>query len=103
MLTQGLLRLAIEVYYMYYYYLFCHVRVFLFLDSFVERHLPWGVPMPLRESVSTSCVLTQEGFITGYSSTFRIPRWVAYRLDGKVRNPLLIFCSLREGGRVVSL
>ena len=47
-----------------------------------ETHLPWGVPE--GGAGQGGCILTQDGFVTGYSTSLRLPLWVAYRLDGEV-------------------
>ncbi|KAL9950873.1 hypothetical protein ACROYT_G043443 [Oculina patagonica] len=46
-----------------------------------ETHLPWGVPE--GGAGKGGCILTQQDFVTGYSTSLRLPLWVAYRLDGK--------------------
>ena len=48
-----------------------------------KRHLPWGLPE--GGAGDGGCILTQQGFVTGYSTNLRIPLWVAYHLTGEVR------------------
>ncbi|KAJ7386453.1 hypothetical protein OS493_008582 [Desmophyllum pertusum] len=46
-----------------------------------ETHLPWGVPE--GGAGQGGCILTQQDFVTGYSTSLHLPLWVAYRLDGE--------------------
>lgn len=48
----------------------------------IEVHLPWGVPE--GGAGDGGCILTQQDFVTGYSTSLRLPIWVAYKLRGEV-------------------
>ena len=59
----------------------------MILSSFLvfqllEMHLPWGVPQ--GGAGKGGCILTQQDFVTGYSTSLRLPLWVAYKLHGEV-------------------
>ncbi|RMX52209.1 hypothetical protein pdam_00019216 [Pocillopora damicornis] len=51
------------------------------ISEFQATHLPWGVPE--GGAGREGCILAQKGFVTGYSTSLRLPLWVAYRLDGE--------------------
>lgn len=51
------------------------------ISEFQATHLPWGVPE--GGAGQEGCILAQKGFVTGYSTSLRLPLWVAYRLDGE--------------------
>ena len=55
---------------------------FILVSKLQEKHLPWGVPE--GGAGQEGCILTQNDFVTGYSTSLHLPLWVAYRLDGKV-------------------
>lgn len=48
----------------------------------IRRHLPWGLPKPKSQS-KPLLLLSQVWWIAGYDKNLKIPKWVAYRLDGK--------------------
>lgn len=52
-------------------------------SQLLEMHLPWGVPQ--GGAGTGGCILTQQDFVTGYSTSLRLPLWVAYKLHGEVR------------------
>ena len=53
------------------------------VSQLLEMHLPWGVPQ--GGAGTGGCILTQQDFVTGYSTSLRLPLWVAYKLHGEVR------------------
>ena len=53
------------------------------VSQLLEMHLPWGVPQ--GGAGKGGCILTQQDFVTGYSTSLRLPLWVAYKLHGEVR------------------
>ena len=56
---------------------------FIIVSQLQEKHLPWGIPE--GGAGQGGCILAQQDFVTGYSTSLHLPLWVAYRLDGKVR------------------
>ena len=46
-------------------------------------HLPWGVP--IGGEGSSSCLLTQQDYVTLYSNALHIPLWTAFKLSKSVR------------------
>lgn len=48
----------------------------------IERHLPFGVPVTVGVS-SNELMLVSWEFVIQYDLALRVPRWVAYRLDGR--------------------
>ena len=53
------------------------------VSQLLEMHLPWGAPQ--GGAGKGGCILTQQDFVTGYSTSLRLPLWVAYKLHGEVR------------------
>lgn len=51
------------------------------ITHLIEAHLPWGVPE--GGAGDGGCILTQQDFVTGYSTSLRLPIWVAYKLRGE--------------------
>lgn len=47
----------------------------------IKTHLPWGVPK--GGAGDGGCILNQQDFVTGYSTSLRLPLWVAYTLHGE--------------------
>lgn len=66
----------------------CLFFFFILVSEFQATHLPWGVPE--GGAGREGCILAQKGFVTGYSTSLRLPLWVAYRLDGEVRKTRII-------------
>lgn len=55
----------------------------VFIVSDYQRfHSPWGLPD--GGAGKGGCILTQEEYISGFSTYLKVPLWVIYRLDGKV-------------------
>ena len=50
--------------------------------AYQAMHLPWGIPE--GGAGVEGCLMTQPGFIIGYSTHLRIPLWTANRLNGSV-------------------
>ncbi|KAM7444663.1 hypothetical protein ABFA07_006760 [Porites harrisoni] len=51
------------------------------ISQLLEMHLPWGAPQ--GGAGKGGCILTQQDFVTGYSTSLRLPLWVAYKLHGE--------------------
>lgn len=51
------------------------------ISELMDLHLPWGVPQ--GGAGNGGCILTQQDFVTGYSTTLHLPLWVAYKLLGE--------------------
>ncbi|KAK3730496.1 hypothetical protein QZH41_015702, partial [Actinostola sp. cb2023] len=51
------------------------------VSHFQGHNLPWGLPQ--EGAGKGGCVLTQQEYITGFSTYLRVPLWVGYRLDGE--------------------
>jgi len=51
------------------------------ISQLLEMHLPWGLPQ--GGAGDGGCILTQQDFVTGYSTALRLPLWVAYKLHGE--------------------
>ena len=66
----------------------CLFSFFILVSEFQATHLPWGVPE--GGAGREGCILAQKGFVTGYSTSLRLPLWVAYRLDGEVGKTRII-------------
>jgi len=47
----------------------------------IKTHLPWGVPK--GGAGDGGCILNQQDFVTGYSTSLHLPLWVAYTLHGE--------------------
>ena len=71
-----------------------HLLVFLLVSQLQKTHLPWGVPQ--GGAGKGGCLLTQNDFITGYSTSLRVPLWVAYKLHGEV-------CYFRHNSSLILL
>lgn len=48
----------------------------------LKRHLPFGMPVSAIDSTNERTLVSWE-FVIQYDEALRIPRWVAYRLDGR--------------------
>ena len=59
-------------------------------------HLPWGAPQ--GGAGKGGCILTQQDFVTGYSTSLRLPLWVAYKLYGEVRAESFLAVADPGGG-----
>ena len=59
-------------------------------------HLPWGAPQ--GGAGKGGCILTQQDFVTGYSTSLRLPLWVAYKLHGEVRAESFLALADPGGG-----
>ena len=55
---------------------------FQLVIDYQNLHLPWGVPN--GGEGSSSCLLTQQDYVTLYSNTLRIPLWSAFKLTRQV-------------------
>ncbi|XP_028512948.1 ectonucleotide pyrophosphatase/phosphodiesterase family member 3 isoform X1 [Exaiptasia diaphana] len=52
--------------------------------DYQQFNLPWGLPD--GGAGNGGCILTQQEYITGFSTYLRVPLWVGYRLDGEKAN-----------------
>ena len=52
------------------------------VKEYQNLHLPWGVPS--GGEGSSSCLLTQQDYVTLYSNALHIPLWTAFKLTNKV-------------------
>ena len=52
-------------------------------SAYMQRHLPLGVPLIDLQGSST-CQLVHQNFISGYSKTYKMPLWTAYKLEKQV-------------------
>ena len=66
------------------------------VSRLLEMHLPWGLPR--GGAGAGGCILTQQDFVTGYSTSLRLPLWVAYKLYGEVRRES--FLAVADPGEV---
>jgi DNA/RNA endonuclease G (NUC1) len=57
----------------------------ILVTEYQQLHLPWGVPS--GGEGSSSCLLTQQDYITLYSNALHIPLWTAFKLTRTVRTP----------------
>ena len=73
--------------------------LFFTATEYQQLHLPWGVPS--GGEGSSSCLLTQQDYITLYSNALHIPLWTAFKLTRTVCTPsnivwftfyLTVFC-----------
>jgi hypothetical protein len=68
------------------------INLFQLVTQSQTLHFPWGVPS--GGEGSSSCLLTQQDYITLYSNTLHIPLWTAFKLNKKVCWSKPNFCCM---------
>ena len=58
-----------------------------------STHLPFGVPQINTRDVS-ACVLTQTGYVSGYSHSHHMPLWSAFTIEKQVSG-FALFTAVR--------